>query len=59
MLVIEPGKIHSNLPVLIICDTDDAPQKVGYDESASNLMFNEETGWMAAHRATNQAVDHV
>jgi hypothetical protein len=26
-----------------------APQKVGYDESVSNLMFNEETGWMAAH----------
>jgi hypothetical protein len=25
------------------------PQKVGYDESVSNLMFNEESGWMTAH----------
>jgi hypothetical protein len=35
------------------------PQKVGYDESVSNLMFNEESGWMTAHpRATDQVVDH-
>jgi hypothetical protein len=30
-----------------------APQEVGYDESVSNLMFNEESGWMAARTLTH------
>ena len=33
-------------------ETNAAPQKVGYDESVSNLMFNEETGWMTEHTST-------
>jgi hypothetical protein len=30
-----------------------APQEVGYDESVSNLMFNEESGWMTARTLTH------
>ena len=34
-----------------------APEKVGYDESVSNLMFNEEVGYMDTHTC-NQTMDH-